>query len=469
MFRYPLDPAMLHENSIKQAIFTASISGTTMTVSAVTSGVIRAGTPVVGTDVAPGTRITGYGTGTGGVGTYTVTTQPFAVASQIMKSGLVMQPMVAGGPNVFWNTGCNGRYVFTTNASYAELLAIATAVANPYGQRTYPTEIAYRVNGRDYRASVAQLGLDVYPLILLGDGPKTVEIFVPIQNAIVFGQTPVGVFPIEVAFNAIATAVAPVTTTPHLVGYGDSIMVGGYAPSMVLQGYAGILKRGMSDKYLSATTNVTTLPRYKGAFNPGTAYAVNDIFLQGGATWRVLNAQPAGTLPSIGPNYELRGFDGRVTLQAYGSRRLFDDCATPAATTAFIASLAALTGTVAGSRLVWSIGANDWASGFTNVAAFQAAYLGALNAMPATSLATIPLLIIKPGLTTSRETASRTDMSLPNIRTAIDAAVAANAAGATPKASVTVIDGSTLITTAHLVDGVHMNVGGHVIFRNAIG
>ncbi len=56
------------------AVFTGSISGTTMTVSAVTSGTIKRYSSVVGTGVEVPTFITALGTGTGGAGTYIVDT-----------------------------------------------------------------------------------------------------------------------------------------------------------------------------------------------------------------------------------------------------------------------------------------------------------------------------------------------------------------------------------------------------------
>jgi len=56
------------------ATVTASISSTTMTVSAVASGTVLVGAVISGTGVTAGTRITDYGTGTGGTGTYTVDT-----------------------------------------------------------------------------------------------------------------------------------------------------------------------------------------------------------------------------------------------------------------------------------------------------------------------------------------------------------------------------------------------------------
>jgi hypothetical protein len=51
---------------------TADISGTTLTVSAVTSGTIAVGDLVYGAGIQPYTRVTALGTGTGGIGTYTV-------------------------------------------------------------------------------------------------------------------------------------------------------------------------------------------------------------------------------------------------------------------------------------------------------------------------------------------------------------------------------------------------------------
>lgn len=55
-----------------QFSITASIASNTMTVTAVGSGVIYVGMDISGTGVTAGTRITGYGTGAGNTGTYTV-------------------------------------------------------------------------------------------------------------------------------------------------------------------------------------------------------------------------------------------------------------------------------------------------------------------------------------------------------------------------------------------------------------
>lgn len=460
MTRHLLEPSMLHENGIGQVSFSGSISGTTLTASSVTGGALRSGIPASGQDVAPGTRITGYGTGTGGAGTYTVSISQ-TVASQPMKAGSVFMPAVAGSAQGYWNFGANARWRFTTTASRARLRAFSTASANPYGQRTYPTQLPYRVNGQDYWAGWASLGDDWYDLVLPGNGSKTVEIFVPIQNAIVFGQAPVGVYPTEIEFNAPATAVAPTGSGAHEVIYGDSIAVGGYAYSMPLQGYAGIMKRGTSDAFLPATS-VASRPRWKGAYSGATTYAINDVVSYNGFTWLKLTTAAAGTTPVSGTDWELRGFVGRVSLVAYGSRRLYDDCATSAGQTAFAAHLASLGPT----RLDINIGVNDWSSGFASAAAFQTAYKGLLDALAGTSASAVPVQCCTPFLTFnggSREGANVSGFTLGDIRTAI-----ANAAAATSKSGVTVVDGTTVLVSTDSDDGVHLTTAGHAKARAAL-
>jgi hypothetical protein len=67
------------------AMFTASIAGTTMTVTAVNYGVLQVGQTIVGGGVASGTTVSSYGTGTGGVGAYTITPTQ-TVGSEIMQT-----------------------------------------------------------------------------------------------------------------------------------------------------------------------------------------------------------------------------------------------------------------------------------------------------------------------------------------------------------------------------------------------
>ncbi|WP_347558573.1 hypothetical protein [Robbsia sp. KACC 23696] len=68
------------------AAFTGSISGTTLTVSAVRIGTIVVGRTLFGVGVAAGTTITRAGSGTGAEGTYTVSKSQ-TVAQQTMAAG----------------------------------------------------------------------------------------------------------------------------------------------------------------------------------------------------------------------------------------------------------------------------------------------------------------------------------------------------------------------------------------------
>lgn len=61
-----------NEDNYDDVAFLGFITGTTLTVTEVEFGIIRIGAPVYGSGVAAGTIVTAFGTGTGGVGTYTV-------------------------------------------------------------------------------------------------------------------------------------------------------------------------------------------------------------------------------------------------------------------------------------------------------------------------------------------------------------------------------------------------------------
>jgi len=69
------------------AVVTGAISGTTLTVSAVTSGTLVVGADLSGSGITPGTTVTALGTGTGGTGTYTVDTSQTASSTTITATG----------------------------------------------------------------------------------------------------------------------------------------------------------------------------------------------------------------------------------------------------------------------------------------------------------------------------------------------------------------------------------------------
>ena len=83
------------------AYFTGSISGTTLTVSSVSSGTIAVGMAVNYTGNTPITRITALGTGSGGTGTYTINksvTQSSIAMTGAIKQGGNIEVNVSGTP-----------------------------------------------------------------------------------------------------------------------------------------------------------------------------------------------------------------------------------------------------------------------------------------------------------------------------------------------------------------------------------
>jgi hypothetical protein len=84
--RYVYNPSTGYFTSLASCSFTGSISGSTLTVSAVASGVIGQFQTVTGAGIAAGTQITAFGTGTGLTGTYTISMGPQTVISEGMNT-----------------------------------------------------------------------------------------------------------------------------------------------------------------------------------------------------------------------------------------------------------------------------------------------------------------------------------------------------------------------------------------------
>lgn len=71
---------------------TGTVSGTTLTISAVTSGSIVRGAPIYGPNIPPSLRVVGFGTGTGGTGTYTVNASVRSTSSGAISIGQLATP-----------------------------------------------------------------------------------------------------------------------------------------------------------------------------------------------------------------------------------------------------------------------------------------------------------------------------------------------------------------------------------------
>jgi hypothetical protein len=94
-------PLRQYPQSVNNTIFTGSITGTTLTVTSITSGVIALGAVISGTGVTANTIIVALGTGTGGLGTYTLDTSQTAISTTISANGYIYNQEVGVDDDVY--------------------------------------------------------------------------------------------------------------------------------------------------------------------------------------------------------------------------------------------------------------------------------------------------------------------------------------------------------------------------------
>jgi hypothetical protein len=123
------DYGVFSDDTRQLASFTGSISGTTLTVTAVASGYVGVGETIHGSGVTAATYITALGTGTGGVGTYTVS------ASQTVSSEAMTADISFGGSNshiedcTFYDIGVKPIYHAGNRLRYK--FNVTNSIVNP--------------------------------------------------------------------------------------------------------------------------------------------------------------------------------------------------------------------------------------------------------------------------------------------------------------------------------------------------
>lgn len=123
-------PAYFARENTLAASVTGSISGTTLTVSAVASGTVAVGQPYTGAGVTANTLITALGTGTGGTGTYTVN-----------NSQTVGSETLTGGGDVFiFGPFPDSAYTVVGNY-YASASVLSGSVATNWLSSTIPNTL----------------------------------------------------------------------------------------------------------------------------------------------------------------------------------------------------------------------------------------------------------------------------------------------------------------------------------------
>jgi len=148
-------------------------------------------------------------------------------------------------------------------------------------------------------------------------------------------------------------------------------------------------------------------------------------------------------------------YPGPATLEAQGSRALWNDAVDETARAAFVSRLASIEPAV-----IWlAIGTNDYGLNRWTAAEFESAY----TLLLADLHAALPdaVFYAQTPIVRTIETANTKGSTMAQYRTAISTA-------ASGKAYVTVVDGTAFMTTASLSDGVHPNTAGHALYANAV-
>jgi hypothetical protein len=130
------------------AVVTGSISTTTLTVSAVTSGTLSIGVVLSGTGITVGTTITALGTGTGGTGTYTVSasqtvSSTTVTASNPLTTGTNIESIfefkTVGGSISYLCSGDGKLFSTTDNVTLTRKFVFGTDATGPAVLATQPT------------------------------------------------------------------------------------------------------------------------------------------------------------------------------------------------------------------------------------------------------------------------------------------------------------------------------------------
>lgn len=148
--------------------------------------------------------------------------------------------------------------------------------------------------------------------------------------------------------------------------------------------------------------------------------------------------------------------DHQFSFEAWGTRSLFDDANTSFLQDRFVSRIADFSPSV-----IWlAIGTNDYGLNKWAAAAFGTAYAAVLDKLHA-ALPSAVIYAQTPLLRTT-ETANGSGSTLGNYRTQIANAVSTRTSFAT------LVDGTAIMTTASLVDGVHPSTAGHALYADYV-
>jgi hypothetical protein len=221
------------------AVVTGSIAGTTLTVSAVTSGTIALGQFITGTGISAGTQITALGTGTGGTGTYTVNNSQTTSSTTVTATGSAnWLPHFFYGSTIV--TASNAAITLTNEQGGKQFIIVnGTLTANV--QITIPAVVG------DWYVVNATTGN--FTLSFLAPGGTPVP--VPVGAAFLRGDG-------TNVYNE-ALAVAPATASQHAVQFAQ-VASASTQCQLVISGGNLVLNRYRGNQVFSPGSGNVTIP-----------------------------------------------------------------------------------------------------------------------------------------------------------------------------------------------------------------
>jgi hypothetical protein len=280
------------------AQFTGSISGTTLTVSAVASGTIATGTVLRGPGVYNGTTITALGTGTGGTGTYTVNLSQ-TVASATMYAGaqyyIRTYTQLAVAPTSPAAAGSASGGTLPAATYYYKI----TAVCGKQGESGPSTEVSYTATGSTSSVgltwnvdprSVAPTSFNIYRNTVSGNEFFLCNVGLPPVNAAgAYAWTDTGAIAVGAFPSAVATCSASSASTTLTVPTVASVTSGVIKTGQFVNG-AGITAG--STKLVTNTGN--------GVGGSGT-YTLSQAITMTASSYTFSNVPPPAQVWNNGP------------------------------------------------------------------------------------------------------------------------------------------------------------------------
>ena len=282
LFLGPAPTFMGIGNNATSATVTGSIATTVLTVTAVLSGdPLIVGMYIDGTSVTDGTYITAFGTGAGGVGTYTVSTSQTVSSTTIYANG---NALISDPSNMDLGVGPLGRlYVFDVIPQAALTTNIA-ASQTPTGASNLTLTAGAGVRSVVRTDGVTVLQLDcpraVSVSLVVGGtaraytitgydyyGQPMSEVITSVANATTNGKK--AFYQIVSVAGAGASTTAVTVGTTQLLGLPVRVIDGGYLCHV---GWNGGFALDTGTLAVAATaTATTTTGDVRGTFSPSTA------------------------------------------------------------------------------------------------------------------------------------------------------------------------------------------------------